>query len=124
MQTVNVVIGSAIVVMGMGADDFAPPEVVDDRQRVEFEAEIIGQYNRLTDEESLDRLCETLYRTADGRLIVHSADLPTWATDRRGRWTLREIREADLRPGGRFQALGARCGYGRPLTLDEALAQS
>jgi len=27
----------------------------------------------------------------------------------------------DLGPGGDFEALGRACGFGRPLTLDEAL---
>ena len=38
--------------------------------------------------------------------------------------TLREVTEADLLPGGRFELLGMNSGFWTPLTLDEALAIS
>jgi len=63
---------------------------------------------------------ETLCRTEDGRLIVHSED---WSTlqDEPTVYELVEITKDDLLPGGRFDRLGERAGYGHPLTLDEAL---
>jgi hypothetical protein len=36
-------------------------------------------------------------------------------------YDLLEVTEADLGPNGRFEALGREAGFGRPLTLDEAL---
>jgi len=35
-----------------------------------------------------------------------------------------EIEQEDLSVNGRFEALGREAGMGRPLTLDEALAEA
>jgi len=63
---------------------------------------------------------ETLYRAEDGRLLVHVKDWSRWQGEP-NTYSLHEIGEADLQPGGRFEWLGAEAGYGRPLTLDEAI---
>ncbi len=63
---------------------------------------------------------ETLYKTDDGRLIVHVEDWSRWQGEGTTH-TLHEISEADLQANGRFEMLGVEAGYGRPLTLDEAL---
>jgi len=98
-----------------------PNEASDTRQKVEFEAEVLGEHI----EHNVKRdLCghagsagrmETLYRTADGRFMVHVHE---WG-DRPGDpsvESLHEVTEADLLPGGRFALLGAECGFGRSPT--------
>ena len=65
---------------------------------------------------------QTLYRTKDGRLIVHVKDWSHWQGEP-NTYSLHEVTEADLQPGGRFEALGAESNYGRSLTLDEALSR-
>ena len=64
---------------------------------------------------------ETLYKTDDGRLVAHVEDWSRWQNEPTT-YTLHEITEADLQPNGRFETLGTEAGFGRPLTLDEALA--
>lgn len=100
--------------------------VEDDRAPVTFEGEQLGQSTRygigrnggLTDTRGVT---ETLYRTSDGRLVVHIDNWSRWqgepSTER-----LFEVTEADLSVGGKFERLGRECGFGRPLTLDEALS--
>jgi len=63
---------------------------------------------------------ETLYKAADGKLVVHVEDWSHWQGEPTT-YSLHAVTEADLQPTGRFAALGAEAGYGRPLTLDEAL---
>ncbi|MCI0398824.1 MAG: hypothetical protein L0332_24265, partial [Chloroflexi bacterium] len=63
---------------------------------------------------------QTLYRTEDGRLIVYTEEWTRWQGET-STYTLHEATEADLRPGGDLEMLGYECGFGRPLTLDEAL---
>lgn len=64
---------------------------------------------------------ETLYRTEDGRLIVHVKDWSHWRGEP-NHYSLHEITEADLQPGGQYDGLGTEAGFGRPLTLEEALS--
>jgi len=63
---------------------------------------------------------ETLYKAQDGRLIVHVDDWSRWqgepSTER-----VHEIQESELQTGGQYELLGAECGFGQPLTLEEAL---
>jgi len=63
---------------------------------------------------------EMLFRTEDGRLVVHVEDWSRWVGEPTV-YNLREVTEEDLGAGGRFWALGALAGFGRPLTLDEAI---
>jgi len=63
---------------------------------------------------------ETLYKTAEGRLVVHINDWSRWQGEPNV-YSLQEVTEADLQPNGRFELLGQEAGLGRPLTLDEAL---
>ena len=65
---------------------------------------------------------ETLYRTEDGRLIVHVHILPTTRDEQHG-YGLHQVTESDLQAGGRYADLGAECGFASSMTLDEALAQ-
>jgi len=64
---------------------------------------------------------ETLYKTEDGRLLVHVRDWSHWQGEPT-RFSLVEVTEEELSPRGRFAFLGAEAGYGRPMTLDEALS--
>ncbi len=61
---------------------------------------------------------ETLYRTSDGRLVVH---LESWTPDTDDH-ELILIGEADLQIGEQFEHLGRHVGYAPALTVDEALA--
>jgi len=66
---------------------------------------------------------ETLYRAADGRLVVYVEEWSHWQGEP-NRYHLLEVTEDDLGVNGRFEALGREAGFGRPLTLDEALSPS
>lgn len=66
---------------------------------------LVGTYKKVCVDE------ETLYRRADGRLLVRVTrrcdnDRPVFIT-----W---EVEEADLWPGGRFEELGRACGITSP----------
>jgi hypothetical protein len=63
---------------------------------------------------------QTLYRTADDRLVVHEDDSSHWEGEPKTE-TLHEVTIEDLGPTGRFADLGKQAGMNRPLTLDEAL---
>ncbi len=115
MKTVRVMIGTSESNMsGIQQDDLRP---------VEFRAEAVaciathGTKNGiLVDYQGVN---ETLYRTADGRLIIHTRIWSHQAGDPNA-CTLQEITEDDLQPQGSFSALGFEAG-GRAMTLDEAL---
>jgi len=100
-------------------------QVNDDRRVVEFDGEELaerteygaGRAGGITDTRGIT---ETLYRAADGRLIVHVRDWSHWQGEPTVE-TLHEVNEADLGPTGRFSQIGYEAGFGRPLTLDEAL---
>lgn len=116
-ETITVLMGTYVV--GSGGI------VQDDRWEVQFEGEELAQrtgygYDRgdLTDTRGVT---QTLYRTEDGRLVVHVEDWSRWQGEPTT-YTLLEVTEEDLGVGGRFEALGREAGFGRPLTLDEALA--
>ncbi|MFA5266041.1 MAG: hypothetical protein WC378_19640 [Opitutaceae bacterium] len=68
-------------------------------------------------------MTETLYRTADDRLVVYVDDWSRWQGEP-DTYSLHEVAQTDLQPGGLFESLGRECGFGRPLTLDEALSAS
>jgi len=100
--------------------------VQDGTQEVEFEGVKVGSYTEygfsdrtgaLTDTRGVD---ETLYKTADGRLVVHIEDWSRWQGEPTT-YTLQEVTPEDLAPTGRLAQLGAEAGFGRPLSLDEAL---
>jgi len=99
-------------------------QVQDERRLVEFEGERVATRDgmgshggQLSDTRGVT---ETLFKTKDGRLVVHVSDWSRWQREPTIE-SLVEVEESDLRPGGRFEFLGAAAGYGRPLTLDEAL---
>ena len=117
MSKIQVMVGS--VVLGSSGQSN------DSRRPVEFMGEELGsltEYGEGRDGGITDTrgTTETLYRTSDGRLIVHVDDWSRWQGEPSTE-SLREITEADLQPDGAFVQLGAKCGFGRALTLDEAL---
>ena len=121
MAEITVYVGS-LVVLSNGAQQ-------DTRKKVVFEGEELGTYREYSaDPRNPERLSDTrgmtqtLYRAADGRLVVHTEEWSRWQGEPNTEW-LTEVTEADLQPGGDFEDLGAACGLGRPLTLDEVLSQ-
>lgn len=99
----------------------------DTRRPVEFTGEKLGSWTEygagrdgcITDTRGKT---QTLYKTDDGRLIVHVDDWSRWQGEPSTE-TLHEVTDVvDLQPGGRFEQLGYEAGYGRALTLDEAIA--
>jgi len=119
METITVYVGS--VVAGSSG------QVNDTRREVQFEGEELAHYTEygagregvgITDTRGVT---ETLYKTADGRLVVHVDDWSRWQGEPSTE-SLHQATEADLGPGGRFEALGAKSGFGRALTIDEALS--
>jgi len=55
--------------------------------------------------------------------VVYVEDWSRWQGEP-NHYSLCQVTEADLGVGGRFEALGREAGFGRPLTLDEALDAS
>jgi len=119
MEKITVRIGS---VVGMSSG-----RTLDDTREVEFVGEELatrrtyGLSDRtggLTDTRGVD---ETLYKAEDGRYIVYVEEWSHWQGEP-NHYHLVEVTEDDLGVNGRFEALGAEAGFGRPLTLDEALA--
>jgi len=101
--------------------------VQDDRQDVEFEAEVLGElrtygYGRDGNPTDTRGATQTLYKLADGRLLVHTHQWSAWEGEST-LYHLAEVVEADLDATGDHAALGAESGYGRPLTVDEVLAR-
>lgn len=100
--------------------------VQDTRRPVEFVGDELaswaeyglGRGGAITDTRGVT---ETLYRTEDGRLIVHVDAWSRWQGEPTTE-TLHEVEEADLRAGGCFEQLGFSAGYQDALMLDEALA--
>lgn len=96
----------------------------DDRRPVVFEAERLGEYTAFgSDQDYLTDtrgVTQTLYRSADGHLVVHRCCWSQWAGEDNIE-SLHLVTEADLGPLGDYAGLGAACGFGQPLTLEEAL---
>ena len=119
METITVHVGT--VVSGSSG------QTNDTRREVQFTGEELasrteygyGRNGGLTDTRGVT---ETLYRAEDGRLLVHVKDWSRWQGEPNTH-SLHPVTEADLGPTGRFAALGAEAGYGRPLTLNEALKE-
>lgn len=98
---------------------------LDTTKKVEFTGERIASYNEpgthkgnVSDTRGIN---QTLYKTSNGRLIAHIEDWSHWQGEP-STYSLIEVTAADLEPGGQFERLGDVAGYGRALTLDEALA--
>ena len=117
MEDVKVLIGS--IVTGSSG------QTNDDRREVKFVGEKLAEHTEygtgrtglITDTRGVT---EILYRTEDDWLVVHVENWSKWQGEP-NHYALVEVTEADLQVDGRFEALGAEAGYGRPLTLDEVL---
>lgn len=98
----------------------------DNTREVVFEGENLGGRNVFTGTDRNGNITdfrgtkETLYR-AEGKLIVHIENWSRWQGEP-NIYSLKEITEDDLKPTGDYALLGQETGFGRPLTLDEALA--
>lgn len=97
----------------------------DTRQAVQFTGEDLGTYR----EYGIDRhgkitdtrgTAQTLYRVADGGLVVHVHEWSRWMGEPDTE-SLHAVTEKSLQPTGTYARLGAACGFGRPLTLEEAI---
>jgi len=102
-------------------------QVNDDTRKVEFVGEevatrtewgISDKTGGIIDTRGVD---ETLYKTDDDRLVVHVKDWSYWQGEPTV-YSIHEVTKNDLCVDGRYAALGAEAGYGRPLTLDEAVS--
>jgi len=118
MDRIRLHIGS-VVSGGIGTND--------NRRDVEFVGEELArrtEYDIKDDGSVSDSrgTTETLYRTADGRYVVHVKDWSYWQGETTT-YRLVEVDAKDLDVGGRFEELGREAGIARPLTLDEALTE-
>lgn len=96
----------------------------DNTREVEFMAELLAE-NRQAGEHKgqvtdTRGTVETLYRTEDGKLVVHVKDWSHWQGEPTD-YSLYEVTEDDLGPTGYYWQLGQEAGFGRPLTIQEAL---
>ncbi|MFZ5915530.1 MAG: hypothetical protein ACOYZ7_01175 [Chloroflexota bacterium] len=118
MDKITVYVGNVITGNGGQCNDTRLP--------VEFEGELLAkrtEYGKGRDGVGITDtrgVTETLYKTADGRLVVHVDDWSRWQGEPTTE-SLHQVTEADLSIDGRFELLGKEDGLGRPLTLDEAL---
>jgi hypothetical protein len=115
---------SKIVVL-VGSVTVGNNATLDTTRKVEFDGEEIATYREAGTHEGqvtdTRGVVETLYKTDDGRLIVHANDWSHWQREPTI-YSLHEVTEETLRE--RFPFLADEAGMGRPLTLDEALTPS
>lgn len=116
MDSIKVLVGS-VTVGNAGLTQ-------DTTREVEFAGELLAE-NRQAGEHKggitdTRGTVERLYRTDDDRLVVHTKEWSRWQGEPTT-YALHQVSETDLGPGGWFWQLGEEAGYGRPLTLEEAL---
>lgn len=92
----------------------------DDYQEVAFEADKVGEAAYLTGSDDTRGVDQVLFKTPDGKLLVYEYYWTKWQGETSSRGLL-EVEEGDLGPNGQYWRLGKGAGYGRPLTLEEAL---
>jgi hypothetical protein len=100
----------------------------DTRRPVEFVGEELASYTEYgygRDGAPTDTrgITETLYRTEDDRLVVHTEDWSRWQGEPSTE-VLQGVEESDLRAGGRYEQLGFEAGFQDALTLDQALSRN
>jgi len=81
-------------------------------RKVVFQGHLMGE--RCSTE---DNLLQQLYVVPGGRLIVYEE----YQYDGDNVYNLVEVTPEDLEPFGAYEWLGKECGFGRTITLDEAL---
>jgi hypothetical protein len=111
METIRLEIGSSVVNSGRVIEDWRP---------VEFEGEKLAEVSRYRARSDSRGTVQTLYRTADGRLVAHVYNWSRWQGEPDTK-QLCEVSEADLSPTGRFAELGHEAGFWNAMTLDQAL---
>lgn len=99
---------------------------VDHTRPVQFEGKKIAQttdYAGSTSGHDDRGVTETLYQVSDGRYVVHIENWSRWQGEAT---TLKLVKATadDLNVSGRFEHLGRKAGFARPLTLDEALHET
>ena len=113
METIRLEIGSSVV-NNSG-------RVIEDWRPVEFEGEKLAETHPHSGARSDTRgTVQTLYRAADGRLVVYVYNWSRWQGEPDTK-QLCEVSEADLSPTGRFAQLGHEAGFWDTMTLDQAL---
>lgn len=118
LENITVLVGTIQTLSGGQTQDLT--------REVELEAEKLAEYREFGYNEHGNPIdsrgvVETLYKTADDRLVAHVKDWSHWQGEPNA-FSLHEVSEADLSGKGRFAHLGREAGMGRPLTLAEALA--
>ena len=116
METIKVLLGS-VTVGNAGLTQ-------DTTREVEFVGELLAE-NRQAGEHKGNitdtrGTIERLYRTEGGMLVVAVEHWSRWQGEPT-EYDLHQVSERDLGPSGWYWQLGAEAGYGRPLTLAEAL---
>lgn len=117
MDTIKLYIGSIQTSSNFTQNNTHPVEFLGEQLATRREFGYSARTGGLTDTRGTT---QTLYKAADGRLLVHVEDWSRWQGEPTT-YSLREVTEADLGANGEFEALGREAGYGRALTLDEAL---
>ena len=119
METIQLFIGSSRILLGGHAVDSLRP--------VEFVGEEIGRWSMtrrpFSNDYDIECVKQVLYKTEDDRLIVFVKDWSRWQGEA-DVMSLHEVTAADLGVNGQYEELGYKCGFGRPLTLDEALSEN
>lgn len=100
----------------------------DNTREVEFTGEKLAEHRELGTKDDgtptdTRGVTETLYRTDDDRLVLHIEDWSRWQGEP-SLYSLHVVTEADLGPHGDHWAVGKKAGFGRPLTLDEAVTHT
>jgi hypothetical protein len=96
MPTQEIRVGTVKIVNGVRCDHTRP---------VQLEGEKLATHTVHIGSDGTRGATETLYHTADGRLIVHVENWSRQQTETTI-YSMLEITEKDLRAGGRFEALG------------------
>lgn len=92
----------------------------DNTHRVEFVGEEIGRLE--SPKSGTNGIDQVLYRTADGRLVVHEYSWTKWQPGS-DLYKLHQVERDDLEPGGQFEELGRESYFRRAMSFDEALAR-
>ena len=114
---IKVHIGTVTATSGGHCEDDRVPVVFDGEELAQITRLGTGRNGGLTDTRGTT---QTLYRAADGRLIVHVEDWSRWQGEP-NEYRLFAVTEDDLRPGAPFDMLGREAGFWESLSLDEAL---
>lgn len=96
-------------------------ETEDNTRVVKFSGEVLGQLTASGHNNSRGR-DYALYKTGDEpeKLVLHTRIWSHWRGEGNS-YTLEEVTRSDLDPMGKYWQIGKHAGFGRPLSLDEAL---